>query len=76
MDPQYPGIQDANRDVLCTRTQQDFCGQPGRRHGPSFPRGLARPDRSVKLELGATAIVYEPASIYLYVGYGAKLTGF
>jgi len=31
---------------------------------------------SVKLELGANRIVYEPASKYLYVGYGAKLAGF
>ena len=31
---------------------------------------------SVKLELGANRIVYEPASKYLYVGYGARLAGF
>jgi DNA-binding beta-propeller fold protein YncE len=31
---------------------------------------------SVKLELGANRINYDPASKYLYVGYGAKLAGF
>ncbi len=31
---------------------------------------------SIKLELGANRIVYDPGSKYLYVGYGAKLAGF
>jgi len=31
---------------------------------------------SIKLELGANRIVYDPARKYLYVGYGAKLAGF
>ena len=31
---------------------------------------------SIKLELGANRIVYDPARKYIYVGYGAKLAGF
>jgi len=31
---------------------------------------------SIKLELGANRITYDPAKKYIYVGYGAKLAGF
>jgi DNA-binding beta-propeller fold protein YncE len=34
------------------------------------------PIDSIKLELGANRIVYDPGSKYIYVGYGAKLAGF
>jgi DNA-binding beta-propeller fold protein YncE len=31
---------------------------------------------SIKLELGANRITYDPAKKYIYIGYGAKLAGF